>query len=104
MQIDASWCSSGHDDGDYQWDQLDKLVDWALENKLFVLGGPLLDLSEDRLPDWLKAWTGDMVNLQSFTADFVETVVGRYVGRVRHWEVVTGANRVASLLWTKNNA
>jgi len=93
VQIDASWSSLEHDDGNYQWDQLDKLVDWALEKKLFVLGGPLLDLSEDRLPDWLKAWTGDMVNLQSFTADFVETVVGRYVGRVRHWEVVTGANR-----------
>ncbi len=99
VQIDASWNTLEHDDGDYQWDQLDQLVDWALEKKLFILGGPLLDLSEDRLPVWLKAWTGDMVNLQSFTADFVETVVGRYVGRVRHWEVVTGANRggVASM-------
>lgn len=93
VQVDASWKNLEHDDGNYQWEQLDDLVDWALEKKLYVLGGPLLDMSEDRIPEWLKAWTGDMVNLQSFTADFVETVVGRYVGRVRHWEVVTGANR-----------
>jgi len=33
-----------------------------------------------------------MVNLQSFASDFVETVVGRYIGRIRHWEVVCGAN------------
>jgi len=32
------------------------------------------------------------VNLQSFASDFVETVVGRYIGRIRHWEVVCGAN------------
>jgi hypothetical protein len=93
VQVDTPWKRLEHDDGEYQWEQLDELIDWALEQKLFVLGGPLLDLSEDRLPDWLRSWMGDMVNLQSFTADFVETVVGRYVGRVRHWEVVTGANR-----------
>ena len=99
VQLDTSWKDLERDDGEYQWAQLDELVAWAQAQKLFVLGGPLLDLSEDSLPEWLKAWTGDMVNLQSFTADFVETVVGRYVGRVRHWEVVAGANRggVASL-------
>jgi len=93
VQVDTSWIKLEHNDGEYQWEQLDGLVDWAQERRLFVLGGPLLDLSEDHLPQWLKAWSGDMVNLQSFTADFVETVVGRYVGRIRHWEVVSGANR-----------
>ena len=93
IHVDASWKNLERESGDYQWDELDRLVEWGLERKLFMLGGPLLDLSEDRLPEWLRAWSGDMLNLQSFTADFVETVVGRYVGRVRHWEVVTGANR-----------
>jgi len=93
VQVDTPWNKLEHEDGEYDWHQLDELIAWALDQKLFVLGGPLLDLSDDRLPEWLKAWTGDMVNLQSFTADFVETVVGRYVGRVRHWEVVAGANR-----------
>ena len=99
VQVDTSWKKLERNDGEYQWDHLDELVAWAHEKRLFVLGGPLLDLSEDCLPEWLKSWTGDIVNLQSFTADFVETVVGHYVGRIRHWEVVTGANRggVASL-------
>ena len=99
VQLDISWKNLEQNDGEYEWDHLDELVAWAQQQKLFVLGGPLLDLSEDSLPEWLKTWTGDMVNMQSFIAGFVETVVGRYVGRVRHWEVVTGANRggVASL-------
>ncbi len=93
VQIDTRWNSLEHDDGDYRWDRMDELVAWAQEKRLFILGGPLVDLSQDKLPGWLKSWTGDVVNLQSFTADFVETVVGRYVGRIRHWEVVAGANR-----------
>ena len=93
VQVDTRWNTLEHDDGEYTWERLDELVAWAQERKLFVMGGPLMDLSQDSLPSWLKSWTGDLVNLQSFTADFVETVVGRYVGRIRHWEVVTGANR-----------
>jgi hypothetical protein len=90
--IDTSWCSLEPRDGEYDWRQLDSVVEWALASRLSVMAGPLLDLSTDRMPRWLKTWSGDLINLQSFTADFVETVVGRYVGRIRHWEVVAGAN------------
>jgi hypothetical protein len=93
VQVDTSWNSLERQDGNYEWERLDELVAWAQEQRLFIMGGPLVDLSQDHLPAWLRSWTGDLLNLQSFTADFVETVVGRYVGRIRHWEVVTGANR-----------
>lgn len=79
-------------DGEYEWRETDRLVEWAQEHKISIMGGPLVDLSVNRTPPWLRTWTGDLVNLQSFTSDFVETVVGRYVGRIRHWEVVAGAN------------
>lgn len=92
VKVHTSWSQLEPRDGEYEWVETDKLVDWAMDHRLAVLGGSLVDLSVNRMPDWLKAWTGDLVNLQSFTADYVETVVGRYLGRVRHWEVVTGAN------------
>ncbi len=90
--VDTPWNLLEPEDGEYDWTHTDQLVDWTQEHRLPVMGGPLVDLSTDRLPKWLNTWTGDLVNLQSFTADFVETVVGRYIGRVRHWEVVSGAN------------
>lgn len=83
-------------DGEYQWDEFDRLVEWTTQHSLLCCGGPLLDLSSDCFPDWMSSWKGDLVNLESFTSDFVETVVGRYVGRIRHWEVVCGANRGGS--------
>jgi len=91
--VRTRWNVVEPNDGDYQWDELDSLVDWAMENGLFILGGPLLDLSSGCFPEWMSSWKGDLLNLQSFTSDFVETVVSRYVGRIRHWEVVSGANR-----------
>jgi len=94
--IKTRWRDLEPRDGDYFWDDLDALVDWTTENGLFCIGGPLLDLSSDCFPEWMGPWKGDLKNLQSFTSDFVETVVSRYVGRIRHWEVVCGPNRGGS--------
>ncbi|MEZ6062601.1 MAG: endo-1,4-beta-xylanase [Planctomycetaceae bacterium] len=91
--VNTDWSRMEPSDGDYQWTQTDALVDWATTNRLFLMGGPLVDLSRNRFPNWMQCWHGDPVNMQSFTADFVETVVGHYVGRIRHWEVICGANR-----------
>jgi hypothetical protein len=93
VRVATNWNQLEHADGEYGWDRLDRLVSWAQDQKLFITGGPLVDLTQDHFPEWLRIWTGDAVNMQSFVSDFVETVVGRYVGRIRHWEVVMGANR-----------
>ncbi len=91
--VATRWKDLEPQDGTYEWEALDKLVDWACDRRVFTIGGPLLDLAADFFPDWIAPWKGDLVNLESFTSDFVETVVSRYVGRIRHWEVVCGANR-----------
>ncbi|MCA9047225.1 MAG: endo-1,4-beta-xylanase [Planctomycetaceae bacterium] len=91
--VKTRWKDLEPRDGDYQWEKLDALVEWTLQKRLFPVGGPLLDLTSDCFPQWMSPWKGDLLNLQSFTSDFVETVVGRYVGKIRHWEVVCGANR-----------
>ncbi|MDG2131791.1 MAG: endo-1,4-beta-xylanase [Fuerstiella sp.] len=91
--VTTKWSDLEPEDGEYQWTELDAVMDWATANKMFVIGGPLLDLSADCFPVWMAPWKGDLLNLQSFISDFVETVVSRYVGRIRHWEVVCGPNR-----------
>lgn len=93
VMVKTRWSDLEPRDGEYKWDKLDALVDWAVANRMTAIGGPLLDLSSDCFPEWMRPWKGDIVNLQSFTSDFVETVVSRYVGRIRHWEVVCGPNR-----------
>ncbi len=79
-------------EGEYEWDESDGLIDWALEQRLLVHGGPLLDFGAGGLPEWLGAWTGDVENLQSFVCDFVETALSRFVGRIRVWELAARVN------------
>lgn len=93
VQVGADWQTIEGQEGQHDWSRLDALLEWAQERRLFVMGGPLLDLTQDSLPVWMRNWSRSRQNLQSFAADFVETVLGRYQGRIRHWEVVIGGNR-----------
>jgi hypothetical protein len=78
--------------GDAKWDLVDAQLEWALSNRLFVCGGPLLDLSPEGMPAWLGSWGSDLPNLQSLVCDYVETAAGRYAGRIRTWNVCARAN------------
>lgn len=90
--IPVEWRNVEPDEGGYQWDVFDAQVEWCQKHHLLTYGGPLLDFSMGGLPDWLDTWLGDPLNLQSFVADFVETAVARYVGKIRHWEVSAYGN------------
>ena len=101
--VPVTWKAIEQVEGDYNWDNLDETIDWCVQNRNFVVAGPLLDLSADGMPDWLGTWQHDFLNLQSFVADFVETAVSRYVGRIRHWEIVGNANTGGALNLTEEN-
>ncbi|HXY33875.1 MAG TPA: endo-1,4-beta-xylanase [Planctomycetaceae bacterium] len=90
--VPVEWKHVASAAGDAHWDLADAQLEWALANRLFVSGGPLLDLSVDGMPAWLGSWGSDLPNLQSVVCDYVETAVGRYAGRIRHWNVCARAN------------
>lgn len=81
----------------YHWELIDRQVAWCEEQRLLMCGGPLLDFSTEGLPSWLWQWENDILNLQSFLCDFVETAVTRYLGRVRLCEVVANVNTGGAL-------
>lgn len=90
-------------EGEYRWETYDTQVEWALANNLLIRGGPLIDLSPSGLPAWLSQWQHDYWNLQSFVCDFIETVISRYVGKVRIWEVAARANAGGALAMSEEN-
>jgi hypothetical protein len=90
--IPIEWTSVEKHEGEYDWDDFDRLVDWCSERRLLMKAGPLLDFSPNGLPKWLEQWGHDFFNLQSFLCDFVETAISRYSGRIRFWEVTSRVN------------
>ena len=79
-------------EGESQWDLYDAQIDWCITKGLSICGGPLLSLSPTTIPDWLWLWEGDFDNLQNCAAEFVQSVINRYRGKISVWEVTARMN------------
>lgn len=101
--VSLDWKSIETSEGQYAWDLYDEQVEWALKKKMVLKGGPLLGFQDGDLPDWLANWKGDILNLQSFLSDYVETVVTRYTGKIRIWEVAARMNTGGLFGYTEEN-
>jgi len=101
--VPIEWRVIEKTEGEYNWETYDAQVQWCQNEKLVMLGGPLLDLSPRGLPEWLWQWERDVLNLQSFVCDFVETAICRYAGRIRHWEVSSRVNTGGVLALSEEN-
>jgi len=95
--VSVPWNVIEGTEGEYNWQSTDSQLEWCEAQRLMVRGGPLLDLGTNGLPTWLSRWENDILNLQSFVCDFVETAISRYVGRIRVWEICTRMNTGGAL-------
>ncbi|GAB4145328.1 MAG: hypothetical protein Tsb009_17450 [Planctomycetaceae bacterium] len=95
--IPAEWKVVEPHHGSQQWELVDRQVEWCRDQRLMMYGGPLIDLTPGGMPDWLWEWESDFQNLQSLVCDFVETVIARYCGTIRHWEIAARANTGGAL-------
>ena len=91
-RVPIEWRWIEPEEGEYQWDLLDHLIERCVDPRMAIIGGPLLDFTPGGLPKWLAPWAGDILNLPSFVCDFVETAINRYIGRIRIWEVAAYGN------------
>ncbi len=101
--ISLDWKAIESAEGEYEWERYDQQVEWAINNKLLLKGGPLLSFEDNGLPDWLANWKHDILNLQSFLSDYVETAVSRYTGKIRIWEVAARMNTGGLFGYTEEN-
>jgi hypothetical protein len=86
------WRDVEQREGGYQWDVFDSQVQWCAAAGLRLHAGPLIQLDELGVPDWLWLWEGDFDNLSSCVIDYVETAVNRYRGKVDLWHVAARVN------------
>jgi len=92
VTVYLGWRQVEAEEGRYDWEQFDRLVDWAGEHELILKGGPLIQWTEHTLPDWLLRRRPPFGELLDLAADFVETAINRYRGRFRLWEIASRTN------------
>lgn len=87
------WASLHPSPGEYDFRESDRLVDFAARNRLEVVGHTLV--WHEQTPAWVfKDEKGAALSREALLArlsEHIATVVGRYKGRVRGWDVVNEA-------------
>ncbi|WP_220720477.1 endo-1,4-beta-xylanase [Agarivorans litoreus] len=72
--------------GDFTFQDADKLVDWALDNNITVHAHALVWHSQ--MPSWMENYQGDWLTMMD---SHVSTVADHFKGRVVSWDVVNEA-------------
>jgi len=103
VTVPIEWTAIEPDEGNYSWDAVNQVMAYAAEHRLVMRGGPLVDFGPGGLPNWLKTWQNDILNLPSFVCDFVETAVSKYMGMIRLWEVAAHGNTGGALALSEDH-
>jgi GH35 family endo-1,4-beta-xylanase len=76
------------EEGRWQFEQADALVDWAMQNRMSIHGHTLVWHAQTR--DWFFR-DGDKDKVTQRLKDHILTLVGRYRTRIQSWDVVNEA-------------
>jgi hypothetical protein len=80
-----------------------QLIDgWAetlTKKRIPIIAGPLVNFSEEELPDWMFIWENDFDTVRELAYEHVQRLVGRYKRAVGLWNVAAGlaSNRAFTL-------
>ncbi|MBK9137357.1 MAG: endo-1,4-beta-xylanase [Verrucomicrobia bacterium] len=81
-------------EGRFNFSLADAFVDFAVSNRLQVVGHTLVWAKDDRTPPWFFRDGANAAGRELLLARMkahIETVVGRYKGRIAQWDVVNEA-------------
>jgi hypothetical protein len=74
---------------------MDEWVEYLTRRRIPIIAGPMIDLTEDALPEWAYIWENDLDSLRDLMVDFVRKMVTRYRRAVSVWNVVGGLHNSA---------
>jgi len=69
---------------------LDEWVDLLTKKRLPIIAGPLIDLTDDEVPDWMFMWEHDFDTMRELAYEYVQKIVTRYRKSVSVWNVCAG--------------
>jgi len=90
--LPLNWRYLEIEEGRYNWDPLDRWMDWASKQHKPIVAGPLLDFSKNAVPNWMYVWQHDYDTTRDFAYDHVGRVVQRYRSVVGMWNIASGIN------------
>ncbi len=74
----------------FESEAVDEWVELLARKKMPIIGGPIIHLCEEAVPDWMFIWEHDFDTLRELAYEYVQKVVQRYRKAVAVWDVVAG--------------
>jgi hypothetical protein len=88
--LPMSWRQLQPEEGEFVTSSVDEWMELLSRKRIPVIAGPLIDLSEANVPDWMFIWEHDFDTLRELAYEHVQKVVQRYRKSVAVWNVVAG--------------
>jgi endo-1,4-beta-xylanase len=90
-----SWKGFWRGRGDYDFESLDRIVDWAIRHGFRVRASHLVwgatEESSQVIPDWLKRGNFSRDEYIQILKEHITTIVSHYKGRVTEWSIANEA-------------
>jgi hypothetical protein len=88
--VPMSWKQLQPEEGTFETQPVDDWIEMLARKRLPIIAGPLVDLSEAGVPDWMFIWEHDFDTLRELAYEYVQKLVQRYRKHVSVWNVVAG--------------
>jgi hypothetical protein len=69
---------------------VDEWVELLARKRIPIIAGPLVDLTEEEVPDWMYIWEHDFETMRELVYEYVQKLVTRYRKSVSVWNVCAG--------------
>ncbi len=69
---------------------VDEWLEVLGRKRLPIVAGPLIDLTDGEVPDWMYIWENDFDTLRELCYEYVQKIVTRYRKQVAVWNVCAG--------------
>lgn len=97
INVPIRWNEIEKEEGRVDYRAHDRWIEAAVKHtKQPVVAGPVLDLADRALPDWLAIWEHDYDTMREFAYEHVDRVVKRYRKAISRWVLLSGPTAPAS--------
>ncbi|MEM6315966.1 MAG: endo-1,4-beta-xylanase, partial [Planctomycetota bacterium] len=90
VSLPLPWAQLQPDEDEFSTTDADELIEQLHKRRLPIIGGPLINMCENCLPNWLALYEDDFDTVRDLAFRYVSQIVGRYRGKIAAWNVVGG--------------
>jgi hypothetical protein len=88
--IPMSWRKLEPQEHKFDTAAVDEWIELLSKKRVPIIAGPLIQLDEKNLPDWMFIWEHDFDSIRELAYEYVQRIVQRYRKAVSMWNIVAG--------------